>query len=162
MADQVLVGVVMGSHSDWDTMQHAVQILEQFNIPYEKQVLSAHRMPDEMFAYAEKAEARGLKAIIAGAGGAAHLPGMLAAKTIVPIWGVPVPSKYLRGEDSLYSIVQMPKGIPVASFAIGEAGAANAALHIVAMLASSDASLVKRLHDYRTMQTQAANAMKLP
>ena len=162
MADQVLVGVVMGSNSDWDTMQHAVQILEQFNIPYEKQVLSAHRMPDEMFAYAEKAEARGLKAIIAGAGGAAHLPGMLAAKTIVPIWGVPVPSKYLRGEDSLYSIVQMPKGIPVASFAIGEAGAANAALHIVAMLASSDASLVKRLHDYRTMQTQAAKAMKLP
>ena len=127
MADQVLVGVVMGSNSDWDTMQHAVQILEQFNIPHEKQVLSAHRMPDEMFAYAEKAEARGLKAIIAGAGGAAHLPGMLAAKTIVPIWGVPVPSKYLRGEDSLYSIVQMPKGIPVASFAIGEAGAANAA-----------------------------------
>ena len=116
MADQVLVGVVMGSNSDWDTMQHAVQILEQFNIPHEKQVLSAHRMPDEMFAYAEKAEARGLKAIIAGAGGAAHLPGMLAAKTIVPIWGVPVPSKYLRGEDSLYSIVQMPKGIPVASF----------------------------------------------
>ncbi|NCY00412.1 MAG: 5-(carboxyamino)imidazole ribonucleotide mutase, partial [Burkholderiaceae bacterium] len=137
MADQVLVGVVMGSNSDWDTMQHAVQILEQFNIPHEKQVLSAHRMPDEMFTYAEKAEARGLKAIIAGAGGAAHLPGMLAAKTIVPIWGVPVPSKYLRGEDSLYSIVQMPKGIPVASFAIGEAGAANAALHIVAMLASS-------------------------
>ncbi|NBQ29395.1 MAG: 5-(carboxyamino)imidazole ribonucleotide mutase, partial [Burkholderiaceae bacterium] len=148
MADQVLVGVVMGSNSDWDTMQHAVQILEQFNIPHEKQVLSAHRMPDEMFTYAEKAEARGLKAIIAGAGGAAHLPGMLAAKTIVPIWGVPVPSKYLRGEDSLYSIVQMPKGIPVASFAIGEAGAANAALHIVAMLASSDASLAKRLHDY--------------
>ena len=162
MADQVLVGVVMGSNSDWDTMQYAVQILEQFNIPHEKQVLSAHRMPDEMFAYAEKAEARGLKAIIAGAGGAAHLPGMLAAKTIVPIWGVPVPSKYLRGEDSLYSIVQMPKGIPVASFAIGEAGAANAALHIVAMLASSDASLAKRLHYYRTMQTQAAQAMKLP
>ena len=162
MADQFLVGVVMGSNSDWDTMQYAVQILEQFNIPHEKQVLSAHRMPDEMFAYAEKAEARGLKAIIAGAGGAAHLPGMLAAKTIVPIWGVPVPSKYLRGEDSLYSIVQMPKGIPVASFAIGEAGAANAALHIVAMLASSDASLAKRLHDYRTMQTQAAQAMKLP
>ena len=162
MADQVLVGVVMGSNSDWDTMQHAVQILEQFNIPYEKQVLSAHRMPDEMFTYAEKAEARGLKAIIAGAGGAAHLPGMLAAKTIVPIWGVPVPSKYLRGEDSLYSIVQMPKGIPVASFAIGEAGAANAALHIVAMLVSSDASLAKQLHDYRIMQTQAAQAMKLP
>jgi 5-(carboxyamino)imidazole ribonucleotide mutase len=136
--------------------------LEQFDIPYEKQVLSAHRMPDEMFAYAEKAEERGLKAIIAGAGGAAHLPGMLAAKTIVPIWGVPVPSKYLRGEDSLYSIVQMPKGIPVASFAIGEAGAANAALHIVAMLASADKNLAKRLHDYRAKQTQAAQAMQLP
>jgi 5-(carboxyamino)imidazole ribonucleotide mutase len=162
MADQVLVGVVMGSNSDWDTMQYAVQILEQFDIPYEKQVLSAHRMPDEMFAYAEKAEERGLKAIIAGAGGAAHLPGMLAAKTIVPIWGVPVPSKYLRGEDSLYSIVQMPKGIPVASFAIGEAGAANAALHIVAMLASADKNLAKRLHDYRAKQTQAAQAMQLP
>jgi len=134
MANQVLVGVVMGSNSDWDTMQYAVQILEQFDIPYEKQVLSAHRMPDDMFTYAEQAEPRGLKAIIAGAGGAAHLPGMLASKTIVPIWGVPVPSKYLRGEDSLYSIVQMPKGVPVASFAIGEAGAANAALHIVAML----------------------------
>jgi 5-(carboxyamino)imidazole ribonucleotide mutase len=124
--------------------------------------LSAHRMPDEMFTYAEKAEARGLKAIIAGAGGAAHLPGMLAAKTIVPIWGVPVPSKYLRGEDSLYSIVQMPKGVPVASFAIGEAGAANAALHIVAMLASADKNLAKRLHDYRAKQTQAAQAMQLP
>lgn len=162
MTNQVLVGVVMGSNSDWDTMQYAVQILEQFDIPYEKQVLSAHRMPDEMFAYAEKAEERGLKAIIAGAGGAAHLPGMLAAKTIVPIWGVPVPSKYLRGEDSLYSIVQMPKGIPVASFAIGEAGAANAALHIVAMLASADKNLAKRLHDYRAKQTQAAQAMQLP
>ena len=134
MVNQVLVGVVMGSNSDWDTMQYAVQILEQFDIPYEKQVLSAHRMPDDMFTYAVQAEPRGLKAIIAGAGGAAHLPGMLASKTIVPIWGVPVPSKYLRGEDSLYSIVQMPKGVPVASFAIGEAGAANAALHIVAML----------------------------
>jgi 5-(carboxyamino)imidazole ribonucleotide mutase len=162
MADQVLVGVVMGSNSDWETMQHAVQILEQFGIPYEKQVLSAHRMPDEMFAYAEKAESRGLKAIIAGAGGAAHLPGMLASKTIVPIWGVPVPSKYLRGEDSLYSIVQMPKGIPVASFAIGEAGAANAALHIVAMLASADKNLAQRLHDFRRAQTQTAQAMKLP
>jgi 5-(carboxyamino)imidazole ribonucleotide mutase len=162
MADQVLVGVVMGSNSDWETMQHAVQILEQFGIPYEKQVLSAHRMPDEMFAYAEKAESRGLKAIIAGAGGAAHLPGMLASKTIVPIWGVPVPSKYLRGEDSLYSIVQMPKGIPVASFAIGEAGAANAALHIVAMLASADKKLAQRLHNFRRAQTQTAQAMKLP
>jgi len=162
MVNQVLVGVVMGSNSDWDTMQYAVQILEQFDIPYEKQVLSAHRMPDDMFTYAEQAEPRGLKAIIAGAGGAAHLPGMLASKTIVPIWGVPVPSKYLRGEDSLYSIVQMPKGIPVASFAIGEAGAANAALHIVAMLASADKNLAKRLHDYRAKQTQAAQAMQLP
>ena len=162
MANQVLVGVVMGSNSDWDTMQHAVQILEQFDIPYEKQVLSAHRMPDEMFTYAEQAELRGLKAIIAGAGGAAHLPGMLASKTIVPIWGVPVPSKYLRGEDSLYSIVQMPKGVPVASFSIGEAGAANAALHIGAMLASTDKNLAKRLHDYRVKQTQAAQAMQLP
>ncbi len=162
MANQVLVGVVMGSNSDWDTMQHAVQILEQFDIPYEKQVLSAHRMPDDMFTYAEQAEPRGLQAIIAGAGGAAHLPGMLASKTIVPIWGVPVPSKYLRGEDSLYSIVQMPKGVPVASFAIGEAGAANAALHIVAMLASADKNLAKRLHDYRAKQTQAAQAMQLP
>jgi len=152
----------MGSNSDWDTMQHAVQILEQFDIPYEKQVLSAHRMPDDMFTYAEQAEPRGLQAIIAGAGGAAHLPGMLASKTIVPIWGVPVPSKYLRGEDSLYSIVQMPKGVPVASFAIGEAGAANAALHIVAMLASADKNLAKRLHDYRAKQTQAAQAMQLP
>jgi 5-(carboxyamino)imidazole ribonucleotide mutase len=162
MVNQVLVGVVMGSNSDWDTMQYAVQILEQFDIPYEKQVLSAHRMPDDMFTYAEQAESRGLKAIIAGAGGAAHLPGMLASKTIVPIWGVPVPSKYLRGEDSLYSIVQMPKGVPVASFAIGEAGAANAALHIVAMLASADKNLAKRLHDYRAKQTQAAQAMQLP
>jgi len=162
MVNQVLVGVVMGSNSDWDTMQYAVQILEQFDIPYEKQVLSAHRMPDDMFTYAEQSEPRGLKAIIAGAGGAAHLPGMLASKTIVPIWGVPVPSKYLRGEDSLYSIVQMPKGVPVASFAIGEAGAANAALHIVAMLASADKNLAKRLHDYRAKQTQAAQAMQLP
>mgnify|MGYP000582561562 FL=1 len=162
MADQVLVGVVMGSNSDWETMQHAVQILEQFGIPYEKQVLSAHRMPDEMFAYAESAQARGLRAIIAGAGGAAHLPGMLASKTIVPVWGVPVPSKYLRGEDSLYSIAQMPKGIPVATFAIGEAGAANAALHIVAMLAHSDSVLAKKLHEFRAEQTQVASAMKLP
>ncbi len=162
MADQVLVGVVMGSNSDWETMQHAVQILEQFGIPFEKQVLSAHRMPDEMFAYAEKAEGRGLKAIIAGAGGAAHLPGMLASKTIVPIWGVPVPSKYLRGDDSLYSIVQMPKGIPVATFAIGEAGAANAALHVIAGLALHDADLAKRLEEFRVKQSDAARSMNLP
>jgi 5-(carboxyamino)imidazole ribonucleotide mutase len=161
MASQITVGVVMGSNSDWETMQHAVQMLEHFGVSYEKQVLSAHRMPDEMFAYAESAQSRGLKAIIAGAGGSAHLPGMIAAKTIVPVWGVPVPSKYLRGEDSLYSIVQMPKGIPVASFAIGEAGAANAALHIVAMLANSDSVLAQKLHDYRAQQNQTARAMKL-
>jgi 5-(carboxyamino)imidazole ribonucleotide mutase len=161
MASQVIVGVVMGSNSDWETMQHAVQMLEHFGVSYEKQVLSAHRMPDEMFAYAESAQSRGLKAIVAGAGGSAHLPGMIAAKTIVPVWGVPVPSKYLRGEDSLYSIVQMPKGVPVATFAIGEAGAANAALHIVAMLASSDSVLAQKLHDYRAQQNQTARAMKL-
>ena len=146
MTSPVIVGVVMGSNSDWDTMQHAVRVLEHFGVPHEKQVLSAHRMPDEMFAYAESAQSRGLRAIIAGAGGAAHLPGMLASKTIVPVWGVPVPSKYLRGEDSLYSIAQMPKGMPVATFAIGEAGAANEALHIVAMLAHSDSVLAKKLH----------------
>jgi 5-(carboxyamino)imidazole ribonucleotide mutase len=162
MADQVLVGVVMGSNSDWDTMQYAVQILEQFNIPHEKQVLSAHRMPDEMFTYAEKAEARGLKAIIAGAGGAAQLPGMLAAKTIVPIWGVPVPSKYLRGEDSLYSIVQMPKGIPVATFAIGEAGAANAALFAISMIANHNPELAAKLNAFRETQKQTVLAMELP
>jgi len=162
MTSPVIVGVVMGSNSDWDTMQHAVHVLEHFGIAHEKQVLSAHRMPDEMFAYAESAQARGLRAIIAGAGGAAHLPGMLASKTIVPVWGVPVPSKYLRGEDSLYSIAQMPKGIPVATFAIGEAGAANAALHIVAMLAHSDSVLAKKLHEFRAEQTQVASAMKLP
>ena len=162
MTSPVIVGVVMGSNSDWDTMQHAVHVLEHFGIAHEKQVLSAHRMPDEMFAYAESAQARGLRAIIAGAGGSAHLPGMLASKTIVPVWGVPVPSKYLRGEDSLYSIAQMPKGIPVATFAIGEAGAANAALHIVAMLAHSDSELAKKLHEFRAEQTQVASAMKLP
>lgn len=162
MASPVIVGVVMGSNSDWDTMQHAVQVLEHFGIAHEKQVLSAHRMPDEMFAYAESAQSRGLRAIIAGAGGAAHLPGMLASKTIVPVWGVPVPSKYLRGEDSLFSIAQMPKGIPVATFAIGEAGAANAALHVVAMLAYTDPVLANKLHEFRAEQTQAARAMKLP
>ena len=132
MSKKPIVGIVMGSNSDWDTMQHAAQMLEQFGIPHEAKVLSAHRMPDDMFQYAENAQANGLQAIIAGAGGAAHLPGMLASKTIVPVYGVPVASKYLRGEDSLYSIVQMPKGIPVATFAIGEAGAANAALHVIA------------------------------
>ncbi len=157
-----LVGVVMGSSSDWDVMQHAVAMLEQFGIAHEAQVISAHRMPDEMFAYAESARGRGLRAIIAGAGGAAHLPGMLAAKTIVPVLGVPVPSKYLRGEDSLLSIVQMPKGVPVATFAIGEAGAANAALTAVAMLAATDDALADKLEAFRKTQTAAAKAMTLP
>jgi 5-(carboxyamino)imidazole ribonucleotide mutase len=157
-----LVGVVMGSSSDWDVMQHAVAILKQFGVPHEAQVISAHRMPDEMFTYAEQARARGLRAIIAGAGGAAHLPGMIAAKTIVPVLGVPVPSKYLRGEDSLLSIVQMPKGVPVSTFAIGEAGAANAALTAVAMLAATDDALAAKLQEFRRQQTAAAKAMILP
>jgi 5-(carboxyamino)imidazole ribonucleotide mutase len=158
----VLVGVVMGSSSDWEVMQHAVAILKEFGIAHEAQVVSAHRMPDQMFTYAESARARGLRAIIAGAGGAAHLPGMIAAKTIVPVLGVPVPSKYLRGEDSLLSIVQMPKGIPVATFAFGEAGAANAALAAVALLAATDDKLAQQLEQYRSKQTQIALDMKLP
>ncbi|HPZ55692.1 5-(carboxyamino)imidazole ribonucleotide mutase [Ottowia sp.] len=157
-----IVGVVMGSSSDWDTMQHAVQILEQFGVPHEARVVSAHRMPDDLFAYAESAVQRGLRAIIAGAGGAAHLPGMLAAKTVVPVLGVPVASRHLQGVDSLHSIVQMPKGIPVATFAIGTAGAANAALFAVAMLASNDAALRARLDTFRADQTAAARAMALP
>jgi 5-(carboxyamino)imidazole ribonucleotide mutase len=157
-----LVGVIMGSNSDWDVMQHAVAILKQFGVPHEAQVISAHRMPDEMFAYAGSARSRGLRAIIAGAGGAAHLPGMVAAKTIVPVLGVPVPSRYLRGEDSLLSIVQMPKGVPVSTFAIGEAGAANAALTAVAMLAATDDALAAKLEEFRTQQTAAAKAMILP
>ncbi len=160
--DRNRVGVVMGPDSDWETMQHAVAILQQFGVRFEAQVLSAHRMPDAMFAYAETAWQRGLAAIIAGAGGAAHLPGMLAAKTIVPVLGVPVASRYLRGEDSLLSIVQMPKGIPVATFAIGEAGAANAALMAVAMLAANDPLLAGKLLDFRHRQTEAAQAMRLP
>ena len=162
MSKKPVVGIVMGSNSDWDTMQHAAQMLEQFGIPHEAKVLSAHRMPDDMFQYAEKAAANGLQAIIAGAGGAAHLPGMLASKTIVPVYGVPVASKYLRGEDSLYSIVQMPKGIPVATFAIGEAGAANAALHVIAGLALHDAELAKRLEEFRAKQSDTARSMNLP
>jgi 5-(carboxyamino)imidazole ribonucleotide mutase len=162
MSKKPIVGIVMGSNSDWDTMQHAAQILEQFDVAHEAKVLSAHRMPDDMFQYAEKAQANGLQAIIAGAGGAAHLPGMLASKTIVPVYGVPVASKYLRGEDSLYSIVQMPKGIPVATFAIGEAGAANAALHVIAGLALHDADLAKRLEDFRAKQSDTARSMNLP
>jgi len=161
-AQAPIVGVVMGSSSDWDVMQHAVAILKEFGIPHEAQVVSAHRMPDQMFDYAEKARARGLRAIIAGAGGAAHLPGMIAAKTIVPVLGVPVPSKYLRGEDSLLSIVQMPKGIPVATYAIGEAGAANAALSAIAMLATTDEALAAKLEAFRVKQTQVALDMKLP
>ena len=157
-----VVGVVMGSSSDWETMQHAVQILEEFGIAHEARVVSAHRMPDEMFAYAEQAQGRGLQAIIAGAGGAAHLPGMLAAKTIVPVLGVPVASKHLLGVDSLHSIVQMPKGIPVATFAIGHAGAANAALFAVSLLALHDQALAARLQAYRVAQTAAAHAMTLP
>ena len=156
------IGVVMGSSSDWDTMQHAVQILQQFGIDHEAKVVSAHRMPDEMFTYAETALDRGLFAIIAGAGGAAHLPGMLAAKTVVPVLGVPVASKHLQGVDSLHSIVQMPKGIPVATFAIGNAGAANAALFAVALLASTDAALAEKLQAFRVAQTEVARNMTLP
>ncbi len=161
-AGSPLIGVVMGSSSDWDVMQHAVAMLKEFGIAHEAQVISAHRMPDQMFDYAKSARARGLRAIIAGAGGAAHLPGMIASQTIVPVLGVPVPSKYLRGEDSLLSIVQMPKGIPVATFAIGEAGAANAALSAVAMIAVDDASIADKLLKFRQQQTEAAQAMKLP
>jgi 5-(carboxyamino)imidazole ribonucleotide mutase len=153
------IALLMGSSSDWETLRHAADILDRFQIPYEKQVVSAHRMPDDMFAFAESAQSRGLRAIIAGAGGAAHLPGMLAAKTTVPVLGVPVTSKQLSGIDSLYSIVQMPKGIPVATFAIGPAGAANAALFAVAMLAAHDVALQQRLQDFRAEQTAAARAM---
>ena len=157
-----IIGVVMGSSSDWDTMQHAVQILQQFGVTFDARVISAHRMPDDLFAYAEQAQASGLQAIIAGAGGAAHLPGMLASKTIVPILGVPVASKHLSGVDSLHSIVQMPKGIPVATFAIGNAGAANAALFAVAMLALHDKALHDKLQAFRAEQTASARAMRLP
>jgi len=160
--EKALIGLVMGSSSDWDVMKNATELLRELEIPHEARVVSAHRMPDEMFDYAHTAQARGLRAIIAGAGGAAHLPGMLAAKTTVPVLGVPVPSKYLRGEDSLLSIVQMPRGIPVATFAIGEAGAANAALFAAAMLASTDDGLREKLHDFRARQTRAAQSMTLP
>jgi 5-(carboxyamino)imidazole ribonucleotide mutase len=153
------VAIALGSSSDWPTLSPASELLDLFSIPHQVQVLSAHRMPDDLFAFAEQAEAKGLRAIIAGAGGAAHLPGMLAAKTTVPVLGVPVPSRHLNGIDSLYSIVQMPKGIPVATFAIGTAGAANAALFAVAMLAADDPALRARLHAYRAEQTAAARAM---
>jgi 5-(carboxyamino)imidazole ribonucleotide mutase len=154
-----VIGIVMGSSSDWETMKQAAEILTEFGVAFDARVVSAHRMPDEMFDYAEAAAGRGLKAIIAGAGGAAHLPGMLAAKTTVPVLGVPVASRHLQGVDSLHSIVQMPKGIPVATFAIGNAGAANAALFAVAMLASGDAALLDKLNAFRARQTAAAQAM---
>ncbi len=153
------ISLAMGSSSDWDTLRHAAEILDRFGISYDKQVVSAHRMPDDLFAFAEQAVGRGVRAIIAGAGGAAHLPGMLAAKTTVPVLGVPVASKHLQGVDSLYSIVQMPKGIPVATFAIGPAGAANAALFAVAMMATDDAALREQLERFRAEQTAAARAM---
>jgi 5-(carboxyamino)imidazole ribonucleotide mutase len=157
-----VVGVIMGSSSDWDVMKHAVLMLEDFGVPYEAQVISAHRMPQDMAEYGAAAYARGLRGIIAGAGGAAHLPGMMAALTEVPVFGVPVPSKYLRGEDSLLSIVQMPKGVPVATFAIGEAGAANAALHVIATLALGGPDLHQKLLVFRRKQTDAARAMQMP
>ncbi|HWV17054.1 MAG TPA: 5-(carboxyamino)imidazole ribonucleotide mutase [Rhodocyclaceae bacterium] len=156
-----VIGIVMGSDSDWPVMQAAAKILRDFGIPFEARVVSAHRTPDLLYEYAEAAQGRGLKAIIAGAGGAAHLPGMLAAKTIVPILGVPVPSKHLSGQDSLYSIVQMPKGIPVATFAIGEAGAANAGLFAAAMLASNDTQLAQKLATFRTQQSDKVLGMTL-
>ncbi|PID47077.1 MAG: 5-(carboxyamino)imidazole ribonucleotide mutase [Proteobacteria bacterium] len=159
---QPVVGIVMGSSSDWPVMCEAVKMLEAFDIPREYRVVSAHRTPDLLFEYAETAASRGLQAIIAGAGGAAHLPGMLAAKTIVPVLGVPVPSKHLNGVDSLHSIVQMPKGVPVATFAIGTAGAANAALFAAAMLANNDPELAKALQNFRETQRQQALNMNLP
>jgi 5-(carboxyamino)imidazole ribonucleotide mutase len=152
----------MGSDSDWSVMQHACDVLRDFSVPFEAQVLSAHRMPDEMFAYAESARTRGLRAIVAGAGGAAHLPGMLAAKTVIPVLGVPIPSKYLRGEDSLLSIVQMPRGVPVATFAIGRAGAANAGLFAVALLAAKRPQLRERLRAWRAARASEVLAQKLP
>lgn len=160
--DTPVVGIVMGSSSDWETLRGAAQILAEFGVAHEARVVSAHRMPDDMFAYAEAAEGRGLQAIIAGAGGAAHLPGMLAAKTLVPVLGVPVASRHLQGVDSLHSIVQMPKGIPVATFAIGTAGAANAALFAVALLARHNRALAEQLRVFRAAQTEAARAMRLP
>ena len=157
-----LVGVVMGSDSDWKVMQHAVAMLKDFGVPHEARVVSAHRTPDTLYKYAESAAARGLQCIIAGAGGAAHLPGMLAAKTALPVLGVPVTSRALKGLDSLLSIVQMPKGIPVATFAIGAAGAANAALFAVALLALHDDKVARKLARFRKQQTAKARAMKLP
>lgn len=156
------VGIVMGSQSDWEVMQHAARVLDDFGVAFESRVVSAHRTPDLLFEYAATAARRGLACIIAGAGGAAHLPGMLAAKTIVPVLGVPVPSRHLQGLDSLLSIVQMPRGVPVATFAIGEAGAANAALHAVAMIARSDRKLAAALEAFRRSQTKAVMDAQLP
>ncbi|MGV6857398.1 MAG: 5-(carboxyamino)imidazole ribonucleotide mutase [bacterium] len=162
MSDSKRVGVVMGSDSDWDVMKHAVELLEEFEVDCEYLVVSAHRTPDQMFDYAEGAADRGLACIIAGAGGAAHLPGMLAAKTSLPVLGVPVPSRHLHGEDSLLSIVQMPRGIPVATFAIGNAGASNAALFAIAMLAVNDPDMAEKLADFRRDQRDTALSMTLP
>jgi 5-(carboxyamino)imidazole ribonucleotide mutase len=156
------IGVVMGSQSDWPVMEHAVRQLEAFGVPFEAKVVSAHRTPDLLFEYAASARTRGLACIIAGAGGAAHLPGMLASKSTVPVLGVPVPSKYLKGMDSLLSIVQMPKGIPVATFAIGEAGAANAALYAVSILAVQDSTLAEKLDEFRSQQQADVLEMNLP
>jgi 5-(carboxyamino)imidazole ribonucleotide mutase len=157
-----VVGIAMGSQSDWKIMQHAARLLDDFGVPHEARIVSAHRTPDLLYEYAEAAADRGLKCIIAGAGGSAHLPGMLAAKTIVPVLGVPVPTRHLRGLDSLLSIVQMPKGIPVGTFAVGEAGAANAALFAVALLARDDERIARKLDAFRRMQTRTVRAMKLP
>ena len=162
MSNIVKVGVVMGSDSDWDVMQHACKALDDFAIPYESRIVSAHRTPDLLYQYAESASGRGLQAIIAGAGGAAHLPGMLAAKTIIPVLGVPVNSKYLKGMDSLLSIVQMPAGIPVATFAIGQAGARNAGLFAASILATSDADIAQKLVDFRQAQTDEVLSRSLP
>lgn len=162
MQNTSVIGVVMGSNSDWEVMKNACDILKEFNVPFEARVVSAHRMPDEMFEYAETARARGLKAIIAGAGGAAHLPGMLAAKTTVPVLGVPIPTRYLRGEDSLLSIVQMPKGVPVATFAIGEAGAGNAALFAIEMLSAQDIQMREKIEAFRRAQNEKARNVNLP
>mgnify|MGYP000876016372 FL=1 len=162
MSDQhPIIGIVMGSNSDWPTMQAAARVLKEFGVPFEARVVSAHRTPDLMFEYAEAARGRGLRAIIAGAGGAAHLPGMIAAKTTVPVLGVPVQSKALSGKDSLLSIVQMPKGIPVATFAIGEAGAANAGLFAGSLLAATDPALAAKLDAFRAEQTASVLAMNL-
>ena len=162
MEEKAKVGVVMGSQSDWDVMQHAAKVLKDFGVPFEHRVVSAHRTPDAMFEYAEQARDRGLACIIAGAGGSAHLPGMIASKTTIPVLGVPVPSRHLAGQDSLYSIVQMPKGIPVATFAIGEAGAANAGLFAVSLLAASDEGLARKLAEYREKLREQVAAMQLP